>query len=134
MSLSGFPASSKSSPGSTRLLSRLLALSWHYRRECLTVFGFQVALLALGITGLGLSGVAIDVTRAALLPGTPAPHWPLGITPPHGWSSRQELIVIGSLVLLMAATRGALNYWYSIAVGRADSLEARTRAAYARVR
>jgi ABC-type protease/lipase transport system fused ATPase/permease subunit len=59
-------ASSKSSPDSTRLLRRLLALSWQYRRECLTVFGFQVALLALGISGLGLSGVVIDVTRAAL--------------------------------------------------------------------
>ncbi len=124
-------ASSKSSLGSTRLLTRLLALSWQYRRECLTVFGFQVALLALGITGLGLSGVAIDVTRAALLPGTPGPHWLLGISPPSGWSSRQELLVIGSLVLLMAATRGALNYWYSIAVGELIHLklvpELRTR-------
>ncbi|HEY5377698.1 MAG TPA: ABC transporter ATP-binding protein [Polyangiaceae bacterium] len=124
-------ASRNGSADSTRLLRRLLALSWQYRRECLTVFGYQVALLALGIAGLGLSGVAIDITRAALSPGAAGPHWPLGISPPNGWSSRQDLLAIGSLVLLMAATRGALNYWYSIAVGELIHLklvpELRTR-------
>jgi ATP-binding cassette subfamily B protein len=98
-------------------LRRLLALSWQYRRECLTVFAFQVVLLALGISGLGFSGVAIDVTRAALQPGTPGPHWPLGIAPPASWLPRQTLIAISLLVLGMAATRGVLNYSYSIAVG-----------------
>ncbi|HEX7453703.1 MAG TPA: ABC transporter transmembrane domain-containing protein, partial [Polyangiaceae bacterium] len=124
-------ASRSGSADSTRLLRRLLALSWQYRRECLTVFGYQVALLALGIAGLGLSGVAIDIARGALSPGAAGPHWPLGISPPNGWSSRQELLAIGSLVLLMAATRGALNYWYSIAVGELIHLklvpELRTR-------
>jgi ABC-type multidrug transport system fused ATPase/permease subunit len=109
--------SKQNSAESARLLSRLLALSWHYRRECLVVFGFQVLLLGLGIAGLSLSGVAIDITRAALSPGAPGPHWPLGISPPSHWSARQTLLAIGSLVLGMAATRGALNYWYSIATG-----------------
>ena len=124
-------ASRNGSADNTRLLRRLLALSWQYRRECLTVFGYQVALLVLGIAGLGLSGVAIDITRAALAPGAAGAHWPLGISPPNGWSSRQELLAIGSLVLLMAATRGALNYWYSIAGGELIHLklvpELRTR-------
>jgi ATP-binding cassette subfamily B protein len=124
-------APSRSSPDSARLLRRLLGLSWQYRRECLTVFAFQVALLALGISGLGFSGVAIDVTRAALQPGTPGPHWPLGITPPASWSPRQTLLGISLLVLGMAATRGVLNYWYSIAVGELIHLklvpELRTR-------
>ena len=113
------PASSSAqgSPDSSRLLRRLLALSFQYRRECLTVFGFQIVLLGLGISGLGLSGVAIDVTRAALSAGAPAPHWPLGLLPPTTWSPRQVLLAISLLVLCMAATRGALNYWYSIAVG-----------------
>ena len=51
-----------------------------------------VVLLALGISGLGLSGVAIDVVRAALTTGAPAPHWPLGILPPTTWSARQVLL------------------------------------------
>ena len=109
--------SAQNSPSSPRLLRRLLGLSWQYRRECLTVFGFQVVLLALGIAGLGLSGVAIDVTRAALSRAVPAPHWPLGLLPPTTWSPRQVLLTISLLVLSMAASRGALNYWYSIAVG-----------------
>lgn len=119
------------SSDSSRLLRRLLGLSWHYRRECITVFVFQIVLLALGITGLGLSGVAIDVVRAGLSVSVPAPHWPLGIVPPATWSPRQVLIAISSLVLVMATTRGALNYWYSIAVGELIHLklvpELRTR-------
>jgi len=115
----------------SQLLRRLLALSFQYRRECLTVFGFQVVLLALGIVGLGLSGVAIDVTRAALSPGAPGPHWPLGVAPPTSWSPRELLIAISLLVLGMAALRGALNYWYAIAVGELVHLklvpELRTR-------
>ncbi|HEX3774189.1 MAG TPA: ABC transporter ATP-binding protein [Polyangiaceae bacterium] len=96
----------------------MLALSWRYRHECLTVFGFQVVLLALGIWGLSFSGSAIDVMRAALQPGAPGPHWPFGLTPRAGFSPKQELVAIGALVLAMAATRALLNYWYSIAVGR----------------
>lgn len=119
------------SSDSSRLLRRLLALSFHYRRECITVFAFQIVLLALGITGLGLSGVAIDVVQAALSAGAPAPHWPLGVLPPTTWSPRQVLLAISALVLAMAVTRGALNYWYSIAVGELIHLklvpELRTR-------
>ena len=116
----------------SRLLRRLLLLSWQYRRECLTVFGFQVVLLALGLAGLGLSGVAIDVTRAALSGSVP-PHWPFGIVPPASLAGapRQVLLALALLVLVMAATRGALNYWYSIAVGELIHLklvpELRTR-------
>jgi ATP-binding cassette subfamily B protein len=122
---------SRSSPESAQLLRRLLGLSWQYRRQCLTVFAFQVVLLALGISGLSFSGVAIDVVRAALQPGTPGPHWPLGLALPASFSARQTLVVLSLLVLSMAATRGALNYWYSIAVGELIHLklvpELRTR-------
>src|SRR5450432_4363328 len=122
---------SRSSPESARLLRRLLALSWQYRRECLVVFAFQVVLLGLGISGLGFSGIAIDVTRAALQPGTPGPHWPFGLAPPGSWSPRHELVVISLLVLTMASTRGLLNYSYSVAVGELIHLklvpELRTR-------
>src|SRR6187549_2814013 len=91
----------RSSLQSSRLLRRLLALSWQYRRECLTVFGFQVVLLALGIGGLSLSGLAIDITRAALSPDTPAPRWPLALSPPTTWAPRRVLLVISFAVLTM---------------------------------
>ncbi len=43
------------------------------------VFSFQVLLLVLGLSGLGLSGLAVDVIRAAMQPGAPTPVWPFGI-------------------------------------------------------
>ncbi len=98
------------------LLRRLLKLSWRYRRQCLAVFGYQVALLALGVLGLGLSGLAIDVTRHALEPGAAAPRWPFGVEPP-AWSTVGVLGLLGGLVLFAAAVRGLLNYRYSVAAG-----------------
>ncbi len=98
------------------LLRRLLKLSWRYRRQCIAVFGYQVALLALGVLGLGLSGLAIDVIRHALEPGAGAPRWPLGLEAPD-WSTLRVLGLLGGLVLLAATVRGLLNYRYSVAAG-----------------
>jgi ATP-binding cassette subfamily B protein len=106
-----------------RLLRRLLALSFTYRRECLLVLALQVVLLALGVAGLGLSGVAIDVVRAALHPGAPAPRWPLGFGLPGGWDEGRTLLAIGGAVLAMAVLRALLAYSYSIVVGRLVHLE-----------
>jgi ATP-binding cassette, subfamily B, bacterial len=105
-------------PDSSTLLRRLLRLSWQYRTDCLTVFAFQVVLLGLGVSGLSLSGLAIDVTRGALDPKAPGVHFPLGVQPPAAWSTTTVLLVIGGLVLGMATTRAVLNYSYSMAVGR----------------
>lgn len=101
-----------------RPLARLLALSWQYRAQCLAVLATQVVLLALGVSGLGLVGVAIDVTRRGIDPTAAAPRWPFGLTPPAGLDVLGQLILIGGLVLAMAATRGLLNYTYAITVGR----------------
>jgi ATP-binding cassette subfamily B protein len=113
------------------LIRRLLAFSWQYRTECLIVFTFQFVLLALGLSGLKLSGLAIDVTRRALDASAPPPSWPFGWAPPTDWSTVPLLMVIGGMVLGMAATRAGLNYSYSIAVGRLMHLklvpELRTR-------
>jgi ATP-binding cassette subfamily B protein len=114
-----------------RLLRRLLALTWRYRADCLRVFAFQVVLLALGVAGLGLSGLAIDVIRHALDSGAPAARWPLGLEPPSELVPLQLLLLIGALVLLMAVSRAWLNYSYAIAVGKLIHLklvpELRTR-------
>jgi ATP-binding cassette subfamily B protein len=99
-----------------QLLRRLLSLSWRYRRQCLAVFGYQVVLLAFGVSGLGLSGLAIDVIRHALEPGTPAPRWPLGLAPP-AWTTLALLCLLGGLVLAAAAARALLNYGYAVAAG-----------------
>ncbi|RYZ09681.1 MAG: ABC transporter ATP-binding protein [Myxococcales bacterium] len=100
-------------PSHAHLLRRLLALSWRYRAQCIAVFAFQVVLLGLGVLGLGLSGVAIDVTRHALDPASTPVSWPLGITPPS-WGPSRLLLGLGGLVLFAAALRALLNYRYSV--------------------
>jgi len=101
-----------------RPLLRLLALSWQYRRQCVTVLASQLLLLGLGVGGLGLLGVAIDVTRRAVDPGAAAPRWPLGLAPPAGTPPAAALALLGGLVLVMAGARALLAYGYAIAVGR----------------
>jgi ATP-binding cassette subfamily B protein len=103
--------------GNATIIRRLLALGWAYRRHCLQVLGYQVALLALGLLGLGLAGLAIDVIRHQLQPQAPVAHWPFGWAPPPGWSAMGQLVLVGAVVLGMAALRATLNYLYSIAVG-----------------
>lgn len=113
------------------LLRRLLRLSFRYRRDCLTVFAFQVLLLLLGVAGLGLTGFAIDVIRHALDPRVPAARLPFDIALPAGRSSSTLVVYTGALVLVMAITRAVLLYGYSLAVGKLMHLklvpELRTR-------
>jgi ATP-binding cassette subfamily B protein len=105
-------------PSNTELIKRLLLLSWAYRRACASVLAYQFVLLFMGLGGLGLTGLAIDVTRHALDPSLPAPRWPLGIAPAAEASRMSVVLVIGSIVLVMAAVRALLNYFYAVAVGR----------------
>ena len=120
-----------STEGASGPLYRLLALSWQYRAQCLLVFVLQLVLLVLGVAGLGLTGVAIDVVRRAIDPAAMPPQWPLGLTPPVDWSEIQRLFAIGGLVLTMAATRALMSYGYAVAVGKVVHLrlvpELRTR-------
>ncbi|HVY31327.1 MAG TPA: ABC transporter ATP-binding protein [Polyangiaceae bacterium] len=94
-------------------MKRLLALAWRYRQQCIAVFAYQVVLLGLGVCGLGLSGLAIDLLRHAIM-HAPSPHWPLGFTPP-AWSTLRLLFLLGGLVLAAAAARALLNYRYTVA-------------------
>jgi len=98
-------------------------MSWQYRRECLTVLGFQVVLLGMGLTGLGLSGVGIDVLRQKIQPEAPAPRWPLGFSPPPGTGALATVVGIGAVILTMAAVRALFNYYYTISVGRLVQLD-----------
>ncbi len=88
-------------------------------------------MLALGVTGLGLSGVAVDIVRKALRPGSPAPRWPLGVAPPESFGVERTLLALGAAVLGMALVRTLLSYAYSSTVGKLVHLrlvpELRTR-------
>src|SRR5262245_6961652 len=111
------------SQSNVAIVGRLLALSWQYRRECLTILAFQVVLLGMGLGGLGLSGIAIDVLRQKLQPHAPAPRWPFGLAPPADTEPLAIVLGIGAFILVMAAVRALLNYFYAISVGRLVQLD-----------
>src|ERR1039457_5039237 len=50
------------------LVRRLLGLAWQFRGDCLRSLALSVMLLLLGLVGLQLLGVVIDVIRHALDP------------------------------------------------------------------
>ena len=75
---------------STReLVRRLLSLAWQFRADCVWSVGLSLVLLLLGIVGLKLLGLVIDVIRHALDPSLPPPLYPFGWRPPAEWSALQ---------------------------------------------
>lgn len=103
---------------SAQLVLRLLKLAWRYRARCVSVFVLQVALLALGISGLQIVGTALDVLHRALDPHTRAPHWPLHLSPPPEWAPLTVIGVLGGAVLVMASVRAVLNYSLAVVQGK----------------
>jgi ATP-binding cassette subfamily B protein len=101
-----------------RPLTRLLHLAWQHRGRCVIVLTSQVVLLGLGVAGLGLVGLGVDVMRHVLDPSTVQPRWPGGFAPPTAWEPPVQLAFIAAMVLAMASVRGLISFWYAIAVGR----------------
>lgn len=112
------PPAASSSP-----LRRLLSLTWQYRAACLVVFLLQVALLALGLGALSLTGLCVDVLRHALDPGAPVPEWPFGVAPPAAFGTIDQLYVIGALVLGMGVVYALTSYANGLATGRVQHLD-----------
>lgn len=104
-------------------LRRLLALTWKYRRACVSVLFLQMVLLGLSLGGLSLMGLSVDVLRHALDPSAPAPSWPLGVSPPAEWSTLGCLALLGGSVLVMGAVHGLLGYAHGVQSGRVQHLE-----------
>ncbi|MGD1019456.1 MAG: ABC transporter ATP-binding protein [Verrucomicrobiia bacterium] len=98
------------------IIRRLLALSWRYRSGCIKVFVYQFLLLAMGLSGLGLTGLGIDCIRYQMQPTVTPPHWPFGIAPPTSWTPMNVLAAIAGVMLVLALLRSLLSYAYSIAV------------------
>jgi len=100
------------------LVRRLTALAWRFRSDCLWSAGLGVALLLLGIAGLQLLGVVIDVIRYALDPTLPPPKYPFGWNPPTGWTALQIVVALASAIVAQAILRAALTYSYNMITAR----------------
>jgi ABC-type multidrug transport system fused ATPase/permease subunit len=99
------------------LVRRLLGLAWQFRGDCLVSLALSIILLLLGLAGLQLLGVVIDVIRHALDASQRAPSYPLGWHPPTSWNPLQ--IVTGlSLAIVAQAILRALTYQYNMTTAR----------------
>ena len=100
------------------LVRRLTALAWRFRKDCLWSLLLSVLLLLLGIAGLKLLGVVIDVIRYALDPSLPAPVYPFGWHPPAGWSALRIVTALALAIVAQAVLRAALTYSYNVITAR----------------
>jgi len=101
-----------------RLVARLMGLAWRFRGDFLLSLGLSVAVLALGLAGLQLLGVVIDVIRHALDPAGRPPAYPFGWTPPADWSALRIVTVLSLGIIVQAVTSAGLAYAYSTVTAR----------------
>ncbi|WP_437590265.1 ABC transporter ATP-binding protein [Sorangium sp. So ce1000] len=118
------PEAGRSRTGGSLLL-RLLGLSWDYRGRVVRVLGYQIVLLSLGLAGLGLTGLAIDILRHRLDPSIRLPDLPLGLgrLVDAGRDPMRAVLSIGAAILAMAAARAVINYGYALSVGHLVHME-----------
>lgn len=106
-------------PYATRVLvRRLCGLAWEFRASCVWSMALSLVLLLLGIAGLQLLGLVIDVIRQALNPALPAPAYPLGWQPPAGWTALEVVTVLALAIVAQALVRAALTYAYNMVTAR----------------
>jgi ABC-type multidrug transport system fused ATPase/permease subunit len=101
------------------LVRRLCALAWQFRTDCVLSVVLSLVLLLLGITGLKLLGVVIDVIRHAMNPtGTPPPVYPFGWQPPATWPALQIVTTLALAIVVQAILRAGLTYAYNMVTAR----------------
>ena len=100
------------------LVKRLLGVAWQFRGECLLSLILSMAVLLLGLVGLQLLGVVIDVIRHGLDPSLDVPIYPLGWKPPANWTPLQVVIVLSVAIVVQAALRAVLTYRYNMSTAR----------------
>jgi ATP-binding cassette subfamily B protein len=100
------------------LVRRLLGLAWQFRADCLQSLALSVVLLLLGLAGLQLLGVVIDVIRHALDATQRAPVYPFGWSPPAGWSPVHVVTVMALAIVAQAVLRAMLTYQYNMTTAR----------------
>lgn len=95
-----------------------MALAWQYRRPCLKLLALQGAILGLGMFGLALAGMGVDVIRYEIESHTAPPRWPLGFHPPAEWHGMTLLAALAATVAVFALLRAFLSYVYGVGVAR----------------
>lgn len=100
------------------LVRRLLGLAWQFRGDCTLLLVLSVLVLVLGLMGLQLLGIVIDVIRHALNPAIGAPVFPYGWKPPASWTALNVITALSAAIVALALLRAALTYGYNMATVR----------------
>ena len=100
------------------MLGRLIGLVWRHRWRCLVILAIQAVLLALGLIGLALAGMGVDVIRYEIESHVAPPRWPMGIHIPPDWHGMPLLAALAGVIAVLALIRAFLNYLYGISVAR----------------
>jgi ATP-binding cassette subfamily B protein len=95
-----------------------LALAWEFRANCLWSIVLSLVLLLLGIAGLQLLGLVIDVIRHALDPTVPPPLYPFGWHPPAYWTPLHVVTFLALAIVAQALIRAVLTYAYNMVTAR----------------
>lgn len=97
------------------LIRRLVQFGWGWRWRAVKVVLLQGVLLAMALSGLGLTGLALDViARRAGISDKPTP-WPLGIGRVVGdWPANRQLWAIAVMIFLIAAVRFIFDRWSTV--------------------
>ena len=117
------PTSRPASSSRIDVIARLLKLSWRYRTRSVQVFMLQVVILAMTLSGLRFSGLAVDIIRHALDHTARVPRWPLALDFPSHLSLLAQLSLTALAIVLAASLGAVLNYSYSVTVGRLVHME-----------
>jgi ATP-binding cassette subfamily B protein len=100
------------------LVRRLLAVAWKFRGDCLLSLALSIFLLLLGLAGLQLLGVVIDVIRHALDPSQRQPLFPFGWKPPASLEPLRIVTILSLAIIAQAVFRALLTYQYNMVTAR----------------
>ena len=103
--------------GNWTLIRWMIRLAMRHPVRCLSLLLLQVALLAMAMGGLSLTGLAIDILRRAVYPAAPLPKWPAGIVPPKAWTPLHCVVVLALVIVGMAVVRAGLRMAVALTQG-----------------
>lgn len=98
-----------------RLLRRLLGLAWKHRRLALPSIVLTLVLQGVSLAMFTGQGLAIDLIRACVDAGAPAPRWPLGWNPPESWGFMPRLWAVSLAVLALSLAVAAARFGLRVA-------------------
>jgi len=94
----------------------MIFLGWRYRRSCTHVVVLQILVVALSLSGLGLTGVGIDLIGHRLDPVANPHKLPAMLSFAAQWPAMRQLGLIAGLILAFALLTTGVRYAAAIAV------------------